>query len=146
MFSVCVSVYIWWGVPHPRSRQGGGTPSQVQSGGGTPYRSRWEVGVPLPRSTWGVPHPRSRQGGYPIQVWGGVPHPRSRQGDTHPGFPPVGGAPTWGTPPPTPWQEQHSVYLLRGGRYVLRSRRRTFLLYITMFYKMIFSDFPVQSL
>ena len=124
MFSVCVSVHIWGG---------GGTPSQVQVGGGVPHPGG-RRGVPHPGPGRGVPHP-GPGGGYPILGPGrGVPHPRSRQGGACPGYPPAGGhpprvppsrghlpgvppgrgAPAQGTPPQ---QDQHSVYLLRGARY-----------------------------
>ena len=43
-----------WGVPHPRSRWGQGTPSQVQVG----------AGYPIPGTGGEVPHPGD--GGYPI--------------------------------------------------------------------------------
>ena len=107
IFTLCVcphlggeyAIRLMGGVSHPRSRWGGGTPSQVQVGG-TPS-SWWWGGTP---SSWWW-------GGYPIQlmVWGtlaggppGVPPPpsRSRWG-AHPGYPhpSLGGGPARGTPP-----------------------------------------------
>ena len=118
------------GVPHPRSRHGrhpipgypphlaGGTPSQIQVGGYPildPGRGVPAQGTPLP--------------GMGAPAWGTPPHLAG--GTPCLGYPPLlpgRGAPAQGTPPPTwqgvpaqgtppPQQEQHSVYLLRGGRY-----------------------------
>ena len=103
----------------------GGTPSQVLMGG-----------YPLPRSGWGG------GGGYPPVQMGGVPPSQVRMGIIPPMSRPGKGVPpppcpdlgrwyipvqTWegGTPSPIqvrsqdggyPQPEQHSVYLLRGGR------------------------------
>ena len=121
IFSVCLSVHIWGGVPHPADG-GGGTPSQVQVGGypiqlmvggypgrGAPPRvplSHPGLGGGLPgvfppsRSRWGAhpgyPPSRSRQG----PAWGTL-HPGLGGGP--PGVPPhpgLGRGPTWGTPHP----------------------------------------------
>ena len=129
-----------------RMREGNIFSLSTLSGGGTPSQVRMIVGVPCPRSGWGgtpsqirtgggIPilltggyhHPAD--GGYPHSADGGGPHPRSRWG--YPGGPPIetgwqypplhpdlDGLPP--TPPhPHPHQEtdQHSEYLLRGGRY-----------------------------
>ena len=77
------------GVPHPRSRWGGGTPSQVQVGGGYPVSG-----------PGGVPHLRSG-GGTQSQVWGGIPS--QVRGGTH-------------STPPRPRNSKHLLWL-RGGRY-----------------------------
>ena len=123
-----------------RSRWGGGgTRSRSRWGahpGYPPSRSRWgdHLGYPPPsRSRWGArpgyPPSRSRWG--PAQ---GTPHPGLGGGllgvPPHPGLcggpcpgylprwganlrsPPAGGGAARGTPP-----DQHSVYLLHGGRY-----------------------------
>ena len=64
----------------------------------------------------GVSRPADGGRGTPSSWWwGGVPHPTDGGGGgPAPGTPPAGG-PRPGYPPPH--QEQHSVYLLRGGRY-----------------------------
>ena len=94
----------------PRSR-GGGTPSQVRTGV-PPSQFRMGGGYPYLRSGWGIfPIPVQNRGTPPSAGWG-YPHP------------PLAG---WGIPPiqvpgqdwggGLPKLEQHSVYLLRGGRY-----------------------------
>ena len=118
--SLCVCPHLR-GVPHPVD--GGGTPSQVQVGGGYPIPSPGRAvphladrGVPHPRSGQGVPHPRS--GGYPIQlmgdtpskvwtgggtlsqIWMGIPYSRSRWGTPHLGWGTIHLDLGWGTPPP----------------------------------------------
>ena len=121
------------GYPLPRCRWGG-TPSQVQVGGypiqgpGRGHPSRVPPtpsrGVHLPR----VPPSRGRPPGVPPTPGRGCPSGVPPSRGCPPGVPPSRGAPAQGTPlpaggarpgyPPPPQQEQHSVYLLRGGRYV----------------------------
>ena len=97
IFSVCVSVHTG----------GGGYPIPGPGGWrGYPIPGPGRGGTPFPGPGGGVAHPRSRQGGT---------HPGTpQQGDTHLGYPLAGGTHP-GYPPPH--QEQHSVYLLCGGRY-----------------------------
>ena len=128
------------GYPLPRSRQGVPLP---RSRWGYPLpRSRWWYtsfqgpgeGAPFPGPDGGVPLPRSRWGVPPSQVGQGVPLV-SRMGYPHldlgRGYPLVLGRvssphPDLGRGYPTPIEVrskdggkggQHSVYLLRGGRY-----------------------------
>ena len=79
---------------------GRGTPHQLD---GLPPVQTWEGGTPPPISWMGYPphHPDLGRG-YPSSA-GWAPPPQ--------GVP----SPAWGTPPPIP--DQHSVHLLRGGRY-----------------------------
>ena len=95
------------GVPHPKSRWGGGGPDG------------------------GVPHPRSGPGGSPSFLTGGIPHPNESMPSfliRGTGVPPC--RTRWVTPlPPPPHPgldgyplpcqktEQHSKHLLRSGRY-----------------------------
>ena len=122
---VSVCSHLEGGVP--TFQAGEYLPSQVWMGG-TP--SNWRVGgeglYPLPRSgqggylsqlmgvtpsqVWRVPHWR----GYP--AWKGVPASRGyppARGTPQQGVPPGGGTPLAGA---TSLPEQHSMYLLRGGR------------------------------
>ena len=119
--SLCVSVHT----------STGGTPFQVYVGYPLP-RSRW--GYPLSKSRQGVPLPRSRQGEPPSQVLsGGSPFPGPGRGVPHSQVqvPCPGQIPGWGqgccrvTPSiqvrsqdgEYPLPEQHSMYLLCGGRF-----------------------------
>ena len=107
-FHRCLSVHTW-GVPLWQYG-GGGIPHPLRGGACTPIQL---MGVP-PSCQWGR--------GYLGQVRMGYP-PRSR---LH-GVPPQPSGLDGGSTPET---EQHSEYLLCGGRAVclLRLRRRTFLL------------------
>ena len=73
----------------------GGYPIQLM-GGGTPFPGldSWQGGTPFPGLDGGVPHPADRGEPLPSSGWG---------------VPPRQGVPL----PP----DQHSMYLLRGGRY-----------------------------
>ena len=80
---------------YPLPRWGEGVPPSQVGGGGT--HSQVGRGVPLPRQGGGYPFP-GRGRGYLLPRWGeGYPFPGRRSG--------------------YPLLEQHSVYLLRGGRY-----------------------------
>ena len=123
----------------------GGTPSQFQGGapsqvqvGGYPIPGPGGGGMGTPSQVQVGEYPSQVQGGYPIPGPGGYPIlgpgrgcppgiPPHLAGGRLPGVPPhlAGGcppgvSPTWqggarpGTPP---YQEQHSMYLLHGGRY-----------------------------
>ena len=128
IFSLSVSSHLG-GVPHPADGGGGGYPIQLM-GGGTPSQVQMGGGVPHPRSRQGGAHPGYPPPGVPpawkgVPAWGtplpgrGVPAQSTPlPGRGHlPGVPPPTwqGAPAQGTPPPQ--QEQHSVYMLCGGRY-----------------------------
>ena len=133
---VCLLTFSGGGGGDLPSRQGRVPPSQVWMEGGGTYLPRWGEGTYL-----------AGRGGYlPSQVGGtylgmGYPH----LGNGVPSCLGRGYLPTWGYPqqgvPPSsgqipglggggfPLPEQHSVYLLRWRAvYLLRSRRRTFLL------------------
>ena len=93
-----------WGIPPPIPDQDRrGTPSQVRTEGGTP--SQVSMGVcPSQVRMVGIPIPGQDGGDIPSQVRMGVPPPKSAvpgqdggRGHTQ--------------------LEQHSMYLLRGGRY-----------------------------
>ena len=107
---------VWTrGVPHPRSRWGGGPHPADRGRYPVPGLNR---GYPAPGLDWGVPHSRSRQeiphprseqrgtpscwGGSPSQVWTGGGNPSQVQ---------TGGTPslvqTWGTP--LPWSRLDGV-------------------------------------
>ena len=121
-FDTCLSV-----CPHG----GGGYPSQVQMGGGTPTRSRQgvpsqvQMGVPWPdtdggtlaRSRWGIPWPGPDGGnprwGTPWQGWG-TPT-RSGWGYARWGTPSAG----MGYPTPPPGTGQELEYLIHHGQYAL---------------------------
>ena len=128
--------------------RGGGYPvSGLDGGGGTPSQV-WTGGVPHPRSGWGgtpscwqgVTHPRSGWGGCPILLTGGgYPIPGLEGGYPHRrsgwGVPPLSAG--WSTPiqdwigyslplPPPPHRRR--ALAKRWAVCLLRSRRRTFLL------------------
>ena len=110
IFSLCVSVHSSRGVPHPADWGGGtpfpgldrGVPHPADEGGG---------GNPFPGLDRGVP--LLRQGGYP--TWEGVPPWQ--------GVPP----PLAGVPPPHQTSTACTCYT--AAVCLLRSRRRTFLLF-----------------
>ena len=93
IFSVCLSVHTWGGVPHPAD--GGGVPHPRSSRGGYPIQPG---GTPSSRGGYpiqltGGGTPSSRPEGYPIQP-GGYPvlpaggYPPGRGTPSHQGYPP----------------------------------------------------------
>ena len=95
---------VWMGVP-PSSPHGGGTP--ILPDGGYPM----DGGTPTIRIRKGYPSPPRPGMGYPIQTWeGGTSQLRPGKGTS----PPISGPRTGGG---YPQPEQHSMYLLHGGRY-----------------------------
>ena len=115
------SVHICRGYPHPAKGVGMGYPLPRSGLGGTPI---W-----LMEGTLWYPHPQDWDGGTPIQTWKGIPPSRPGMGVPPPPSRPGRGYPHpdlgWGTPPIQvrskdrgyPLPDQHSVYLLRSGRY-----------------------------
>ena len=126
-----------WGVPQPGPDgdypgQGWVSPGQVRMGG-TPARSRWGKGYPLPRD--GVPPLRD---GIPPSQGRGTPLGQVRKGYPCPGM----GCPQWGMgyPPArdgVPLQDRTADGILDTQQTVclLHSRRRTFLFCFFIFTK-----------